>query len=155
MEKLIEALKSDNLDMRHAAVAQMAEQARENPDAVRQIIDALRVADMSSRWYLGRALLKTGPVVIPVLIGEAQTETDAGVLKYYGAVLASFGEVAISPLLSLFSSENAAARGMAGAALEKIGIPALDSLLVAAKSENQTVKICAGIVLMKLGVYKY
>ena len=92
---------------------------------------------------------------LQLLTAEAETEKDAGILKYYGAVLASFGETSVEPLLALFASENAAARGMAGAALEKIGEPALDPLLAAANSENQTVKICAGIVLMKLGVYNY
>lgn len=155
MEQLFNALKAEILDERHAAVAEMASLARENPAVTQQIITALRESDMSGRWYLGRALLKTGPAVIPILISEAEKETDSAVLKYYGAVLASFGKASVTPLLSLFSSENAAARGMAGAALEKIGEPALDALLEAAKSENQTVKICAGIVLMKLGVYNY
>ena len=155
MEKLFEALQAENLDDRHAAVAQMAEKARGDEAALAQIITALREADMNKRWYLGRALVKTGPSIIPTLVAEAEKEADAGVLKYYGAVLAFFGEAAVAPLLSLFASENAAARGMAGAALEKIGEPALQPLLDAAKSENQTVKICAGIVLMKLGVYQY
>lgn len=155
MEELLKAIKSENLDERHAAVSKMAERARENEEAVEEIISALRESDMSGRWYLGRALLKIGPSVIPVLIKEAETETEADVQKYFGAVLASFGKESVAPLVGLFSSENAAARGMAGAALEKIGEPALDSLLDAAKSENQTVKICAGLVLMKLGVYSY
>lgn len=155
MEALLSALKAENLDERHAAVAQMAERARENTDDLRQIITALRAADMNGRWYLGRALLKVGTPVIPVLIQEAESETDASVLRYYGAVLAAFGTHSVAPLLSLFASENAAARGMAGAALEKIGEPALDALLESAKSENQTVRLCAGIVLMKLGVYNY
>ena len=155
MEELFNALKSEKLDERHAAVSLMAERARENPEAAKQIVSALQEADMNGRWYLGRALVKTGPSVIPLLTAEAETEKDAGILKYYGAVLASFGETAVEPLLALFASENAAARGMAGAALEKIGEPALEPLLAAANSENQTVKICAGIVLMKLGVYNY
>ena len=155
MEELLKAIKSENLDERHAAVSKMAERARENPNASADIISALRKSDMSGRWYLGRALLKIGPSVIPVLIKEAETETEADVQKYFGAVLASFGKESVAPLVGLFSSENAAARGMAGDALEKIGEPALDSLLDAAKSENQTVKICAGLVLMKLGVYSY
>ena len=155
MEALLSALKAENLDERHAAVAQMAERARENTDDLRQIIAALRTSDLTGRWYLGRALLKVGTPVIPHLITEAETETDVSVLKYYGAVLASFGAESVAPLVALFSSENAAARGMAGAALEKIGEPALDALLESAKSENQTVRLCAGIVLMKLGVYNY
>ena len=155
MEELIKAVNAENLDDRHIAVSKMAELARESEEAAAKIISALRESDMSGRWYLGRALLKTGPSVIPVLIREAETETQADVQKYFGAVLASFGKESVAPLIGLFSSENAAARGMAGAALEKIGEPALDHLLEAAKSENQTVKICAGIVLMKLGVYSY
>jgi HEAT repeat protein len=155
MEELLKAIKAENLDERHAAVEKMAERARKSEEAAAQIISALREADMNGKWYLGRALLKTGPSVIPALIKEAETEPQADVLRYYGAVLASFGKESVAPLVGLFSSENAAARGMAGAALEKIGEPALESLLDAAKSDNQTVKICAGIVLMKLGVYSY
>jgi len=155
MEELFKAIKAENLDDRHAAVDTMVLRAQKNPEVIPQIIEALRESDMSGRWYLGRALLKTGPSVIPILIEEAKTETRADVQKYFGAVLAAFGKESVSSLVELFASENATARGMAGAALEKIGEPALDALLHAAKSENQTVKICAGIVLMKLGVYRY
>ncbi len=155
MDELIQALKSETLDERHAAVAAMAEKAKADPASITQIINALKAADMNTRWYLGRALVKIGRPVIPVIIDAAESESDMGVQKYFGAVLAAFGEAAVPPLIALFSSANPAARGMAGAALEKIGQPALDPLLEAAQSDNQTVKICAGLVLMKLGVYEY
>ena len=57
MEELFNALKSEKLEERHAAVSLMAERARENPEAAKQIVSALKEADMSARWYLGRALV--------------------------------------------------------------------------------------------------
>ncbi len=155
MEAIINQLQSQTLDERHAAVSVLSERARAEPESLAQLIAALKTADMNTRWYLGRALVKVGKPAIPKIIEASETETDMSVQKYFGAVLAAFGEAAVSPLLGLFKSQNPTARGMAGAALEKIGQPALDPLLEAAKSEDPTVRICAGLVLMKLGVYEY
>ncbi|MDO5846629.1 MAG: hypothetical protein Q4Q04_06875 [Methanocorpusculum sp.] len=155
-EELFTGIISENLDERHAAVEKIAAAYQTEPDAVfAAALSALRSGDLNSRWYIGRALIKMGEGVIPRLISAAESETDMNVQKYFGAVLAAFGARAVAALISLFASENAAARGMAGAALEKIGEPALDALLSAAHAENPTVRTCAGIVLMKLGVYEY
>lgn len=154
------AFSSPDLDARHVAVDAMANLAREALDAgdasvAKAVLSKLNDSDMNVRWYLGRALVRIGTPLIPIIVEAAESEADAGVQKYYGAIMAAFKDVSVTPLIKLFESENPVARGMAGAALEKIGEPALDPLLEAAKSENHTVKICAGIVLMKLGVYNY
>lgn len=155
MENLLRDLSSQDLDIRHKAEILIAERARGNPKIIQEIVRHIRGGDMNIRWYLSRSLIKAGDSVIPTLIEESEKETDATVQRYFGAVLATFKEKAVSPLISLFSSTNPLARGMAGAALEKIEQPALDALLEAAHSPDKTVQSCAGIVLMKLGVYKF
>ena len=52
MEELFNALKSEKLEERHAAVSLMAERARENPEAAKQIVSALKEADMSGRFRI-------------------------------------------------------------------------------------------------------
>ena len=155
MENLISDLSSPDLEVRHTAEVLLAEQARENPELIKKIVQKIREGDMNIRWYLSRSLIKTGETVIPVLIEESEKENDPTVQKYLGAILATFKEKAVAPLIGLFSSTNPLARGMAGAALEKIEEPALDALLKAAHSPEATVRACAGIVLMKIGVYQY
>ncbi|HJJ46903.1 MAG TPA: hypothetical protein O0X32_01400 [Methanocorpusculum sp.] len=155
MEDLINNLSSPNLDIRHKAEILIAEQIRENPEVIQIVIQKIRDGDMNIRWYLSRSLIIAGETVIPTLIAKSEKETDATVQRYLGAILATFKEKAVPSLISLFSSTNPLARGMAGAALEKIGQSAHDALLEAANSPNATVRSCAGIVLMKFGVYQY
>lgn len=152
---------SPDMAVRRAAEDVLAAGIVSSPAYIRDVIEAIRTGDVTSRWYLSRSLIKAGDLMnkgdglIPVLIEYASGEEDAEVLRYLGAVLASFGEKAVSPLISLFASENPKARGMAASALERIGQPALEELLAAAKSDNPSVRICAGIVLQKGGVYTY
>ncbi|MDO5847389.1 MAG: HEAT repeat domain-containing protein [Methanocorpusculum sp.] len=152
---------SPDMEVRRAAEDVLAAEIVSSPDRIGDVIEAIRMGDVTSRWYLSRALIKAGDIMngsddlIVALIGHAAGEEDSEVLRYIGAVLASFGEKAVSPLISLFSLENPKARGMAASALERIGQPALEELLAAAKSDNPSVRICAGLVLQKGGVYKY
>ena len=157
MKTYFEALKSENLDERHAAVEKLAEEAKKNPSVViPQINDALKAGDMNTRWYLGRALIKTGDDVVTQYICDfSEAETDIEIQKYYGAVLAAFGEDSILTLINLFESPNPTTRGMASAALVRIGTPAAPYLLEAAKSENPVVKLCVGMTLQKIGVFDY
>lgn len=152
---------SPEMEVRRAAEEVLAAEIVSSPGRIGDVIEAIRTGDVTSRWYLSRALIKAGSLMsgsddlIAVLIEYAAGEEDSEVLRYTGAVLASFGEKAVHPLISLFSSENPKARGMAASALERIGQPALEELLAAAKSENPAVRICAGLVLQKGGVFNY
>lgn len=152
---------SPEMEVRRAAEEVLAAEIVSSPGRIGEVIEAIRTGDVTSRWYLSRALIKAGDLMsgsddlIAVLIEHAAGEEDSDVLRYIGAVLASFGEKAVRPLISLFASENAKARGMAASALDRIGQPALDELLAAAKSENPAVRVCAGLVLQKGGVYRY
>jgi HEAT repeat protein len=153
---LLSRLTDADLKLRHEAVEQLATLARNDPDpVVPEIIAALKEADLNVRWYLGRALIRAGSLVIPFLTAASEEETDMAVQKYYGAVFAAFGEESIPTLVGMFSSENPTTRGMAAAALEKIGEPSLPSLLKAAKSPNGTVKLCAVLTLAKFQIYDY
>ena len=145
-----------DLKQRHEAVEELAELARNDPDpVVPKIIAALKEADLNVRWYLGRALIRVGPCVIPFLTAASEEETEMSVQKYYGAVFAAFGEEIVPTLIGLFASKNPTTRGMAAAALEKIGEPSLPSLMEAAKSPNGTVKLCAVLTLAKFQIYDY
>ena len=149
-------LSAEDLDQRHAAVKDLAALGKSEPDTIiPAIIAALKTGSMNHRWYLGRALIRIGPSVIPYLVAASEKETDMAVQKYYGAVFAAFGEEAVPTLIGLFSSNNPTTRGMAAAALEKIGEPSLPSLLKAAKSPNGTVKLCAVLTLAKFQIYDY
>jgi len=155
VNELVEAFSSPNLDVRHDAEIQMAALIWDTPSMVNEIISCLRLGNSDTRWYLSRALIKGGDMVIPLIINESKTEKDPVVQRYFGSILVAFGEKSVPYLIDIFSSDNALARGMAGAALEKIGDSSLNPLLKAAKSEDATVRSCAGIVLMKLGVYQF
>ncbi len=153
---VIARLSAEDLDQRHEAVMTLAGLRKEDPDkVVPEIIAALRTGSMNLRWYLGRALIRIGPSVIPFLVAASEKETDMAVQKYYGAVFAVFGPEAVSTLVGLFSSKNPTTRGMAAAALEKIGEASLPSLREAAKSSDVTVKSCAILTLAKFQVYDY
>jgi len=155
MNELFAAFSSPNLDVRHDAEVQIAVSIQNNPSIAKEVISRIRTENADTRWYLSRTLIKAGDIVIPLIINESRTEMDPIVQRYFGSILASFGEKSVPFLIDLFSSDNALARGMAGAALEKIGESSLEPLLKAAKSDDATVRSCAGIVLMKLGVYQY
>jgi HEAT repeat protein len=154
--ELIARLSAENLDQRHEAVMDLAALGKSDPDKViPEIIAALKTGSLNLRWYLGRALIRIGPSVIPFLVAASEHETDMSVQKYYGAVFAVFGPEAVSTLVGLFSSKNPTTRGMAAAALEKIGDPSLPLLKEAAKSQDVTVKSCAILTLAKFQVYDY
>ncbi|HJJ48931.1 MAG TPA: hypothetical protein O0X39_08105 [Methanocorpusculum sp.] len=157
MKELITALGSSNLDDRHKAVDKIAEEARKNPSVkIPEIIEALKAGTPDLRWYLGRALIKIGDETVTQYIIEfSEAETDLEIQKYYGAVLAAFGEDSILTLIGLFESPNPTTRGMASAALVRIGSPAAPYLLDAAKTDNPLVKLCVGMTLQKIGVFDY
>jgi len=155
MNELFAAFSSPDLEVRHGAEVQIAVLIQNNPSIAKEVISGIRTGNSDTRWYLSRTLIKAGDMVIPLIIAESKREMDPVVQRYYGSILASFGEKSVPYLIDLFSSENALARGMAGAALEKIGDASLNPLLNATKSDDATVRSCAGIVLMKLGVYQY
>lgn len=157
MKELIASLKSENLDERHAAVDKIAGLAKQNPAIyIPEINEALKTGDSDTRWYLGRALIKIGSETVTQYICDfSETETDLEIQKYYGAVLAAFGEDEILTLIGLFESPNPTTRGMASAALVRIGAPAAPFLLDAAKSDNALVKLCVGMTLQKIGVFTY
>lgn len=154
--EVIARLSAENLDQRHEAVMTLAALGKNDPGrVVPEIIAALKTGSMNLRWYLGRALIRIGPSVIPFLVAASENETDMAVQKYYGAVFAVFGPEAVSTLVGLFSSKNPTTRGMAAAALEKIGDASLPSLREAAKSQDAIVKSCAILTLAKFQVYDY
>ncbi|WP_319378110.1 HEAT repeat domain-containing protein [uncultured Methanocorpusculum sp.] len=153
---VIARLSAENLDQRHEAVMDLAALGKSDPETVvPEIISAFKTGSMNLRWYLGRALIRIGPSVIPFLVAASEKETDMSVQKYYGAVFAVFGPEAVSTLVDLFSSKNPTTRGMAAAALEKIGDPSIPSLKEAAKSSDVTVKSCAILTLAKFQIYDY
>lgn len=154
--ELFNRLKSESLDERHSAVDEIVKIAENNVEAeVPVIISELKKSDNDKKWYLGRALIKVGKSVIPLIISESLNESDMEIQKYYGAILASFGEDAVEPLVNLFACDNPTSRGMAAAALEKIGDPAVLALMEAVQSDNNNVRLCSGFVLVRLGVYDY
>ena len=155
MSDVFSDVKSSDMTVRRNAEDELVNMILQDSSIITTVLEEIRKGDVTSRWYLARALTKSGKPVIPVLISHAETEKDAVVQKYIGAVLASFKEAAVEPLVGLFSSENPLARGMAASALERIGQPSLDALLKAAQSDNPTVRICAGLVLQKGGIYDY
>jgi len=149
-------LSAEDLDRRHLAVSELAALGKSDPDTIiPEIIAALKTGTMNLRWYLGRALIRIGPSVIPFLVAASEEETDMAVQKYYGAVFAAFGEEVVPTLVGLFSSKNPTTRGMAAAALEKIGEPSLPSLMEATNSSDGTVKLCAALTLAKFQIYDY
>lgn len=149
-------LSAEDLNERHAAVQDLAALGKSDPDTIiPAIIAALKTGGLNLRWYLGRALIRIGPSVMPFLVAASQEETEMATQKYYGAVFAAFGEEAVPTLIGLFSSNNPTTRGMAAAALEKIGEPSLPPLMEAAKSPNGTVKLCAALTLAKFQIYDY
>ena len=146
---------SSDMAVRRTAECALTKLLVSEPSYIPDVLQEIRAGDVTSRWYLARALINAGDSVIPVLTAHSRGEEDINVQKYIGAVLASFGEKSVAPLISLFSAENPKARGMAAAALERIGQPALEGLLAAVKSENPMVRTCAGLVLQKGGVCRY
>ena len=115
------SLSDASLDVRHAAVEKIAAAGRADPGTVvPAVVSELRSGTLDTRWYLGRSLVKMGPDIIPLILEYAEVEKDMDIQKYFGAVLASFGEIAVSPLVSLFTSSNPMARGMASAVLERL-----------------------------------
>lgn len=153
---LLSRLTDADLKLRHEAVEQLATLARNDPDpVVPEIIAALKEADLNVRWYLGRALIRAGSLVIPFLTAASEEETDMAVQKYYGAVFAAFGEESIPTLVGMFASENPTTRGMAAAALEKIGEPSVPALVEAAHSEDMIISACAKLTLGKFQIYDY
>ena len=75
--------------------------------------------------------------------------------NYLGAVIASFGEIAVSPIVSLFTSSTPMARGMATAALERLEEKAVPALIEAALGDDPQVKLCAELTLTKLNIFDY
>ncbi|HJK50499.1 MAG TPA: hypothetical protein O0X67_00390, partial [Methanocorpusculum sp.] len=61
----------------------------------------------------------------------------------------------VSPLVSLFSSSNPMARGMASAALERLEEKAVPALIEAALGDDPQVKLCAELTLTKLNIFDY
>ena len=155
MSDVFADVKSSDMAVRRNAEDELVKLIAADSSIIKTVLEEIRTGDVTSRWYLARALTRSGKLVIPILISHAETERDAVVQKYIGAVLASFKDAAVDPLVALFSSENPQARGMAASALERIGQPSLDALLKAAQSDNPTVRICAGLVLQKGGIYDY
>lgn len=150
------AVSDASLDVRHAAVEKIAAAGREKPGSVVPVVIAeLRSGPLETRWYLGRSLVKMGPAITPILLEYAEMEQNMDIQKYFGAVLASFGETAIPSLISLFSSTNATARGMASAALERLEVKAVPALIEAALGDDPQVKLCAELTLTKLNVFDY
>jgi HEAT repeat protein len=151
-----DSLDDKSLDVRHAAVEKIVTAGKKNTNqVVPAVIAKLRISTLDTRWYLGRSLVKMGPGIIPIIIEYAELEEDTNVQKYFGAVLASFGEIAILPLISLFSSTNPATRGMAAAALERLGTKAIPTLIEASLGDDPQVKLCAELTLMKLNTFNY
>ncbi|HJJ36464.1 MAG TPA: HEAT repeat domain-containing protein [Methanocorpusculum sp.] len=144
-------VKSADMATRRAAETAIAEMLAADHGILPVIIENIRSGDMNSRWYLSRAVVHEGPQLIPDLIAYARTETDGDVLKYLGAILASFGAPAIDPLIGLFASDNAKVRGMAAAALERIGEPAVEPLVAASRSADPMTRQCALFILQKYG----
>lgn len=150
------ALSDTDLDVRHAAVEKIAAAGRTNPGQIVPVVIAeLRSGTLDTRWYLGRSLVKMGPEITPLLLEYAEMEKNMDVQKYFGAVLASFGEISVPPLISLFSSSNPTARGMASAALERLEAKAVPALIEAALGDDPQVKLCAELTLTKLNIFDY
>ena len=149
-------LGNESLDARHAAVDKIAAAGRQRPERIVPIVIAeLRNADVDTRWYLGRSLIYMGPGIIPVLLEYSEMEQDMDIQKYFGAVLAAFGETAVPFLVGVFGSQNPTTRGMASAALERIGQPAVPALVEAASGDDPQIKICAELTLNRLNVFEY
>ena len=150
------SLSDASLDVRHAAVEKIAAAGRADPGTVVPVvISELRSGTLDTRWYLGRSLVKMGPDIIPLILEYAEVEKNMDIQKYFGAVLASFGEIAVPPLVSLFSSSNPMARGMASAALERLEEKAVPALIEAALGDDPQVKLCAELTLTKLNIFDY
>ena len=152
----IASLSDASLDVRHAAVEEIAAAGRaDTASVVPVVVTALRDGTLDTRWYLGRSQVKMGPGIIPLILEYAQTEQNMDVQKYFGAVLASFGDEAVPVLISLFASDNPFARGMASAALERLEAKAVPALIEAALGEDPQIKLCAELTLTKLNVFDY
>ncbi|MDV0443181.1 hypothetical protein [Methanorbis rubei] len=150
------SLNDESLEVRHAAVDAIAEVGRAAPEKIVPIVIAeMPDATLDTRWYLGRSLVKMGPGIIPIILEYAEIEQNMDIQKYYGAVLSSFGEDAVPSLISLFSSTNPTARGMASAALERLEAKAVPALVGAANGRDQQVKLCAELTLAKLHIFEY
>ena len=149
-------LSAEDLDLRHAAVEELAARGKIDSDTIiPQIIAELKTGNMNIRWYLGRALIAIGPSVTPYLRAASEKETDMAIQKYYGAIFAAFGEGSVPELIDMFSSKNPTTRGMAAASLEKIGEPCIPALMAAANCSNGTVKSCAALTLAKFQIFEY
>ncbi|MDR0439288.1 MAG: hypothetical protein LBH02_03605 [Methanocalculaceae archaeon] len=143
-----------SLATRHAAVEEIATIGRANPkQIVHDVITELKSSTLDIRWYLGRSLVKMGPEIIPLILEHAEMEKDMDVQKYFSAILASFDEIAIPPLISLFLSTNPTARGMASMALEQLETKAIPALIEATHNDDPQVKLCAELTLMKLNIF--
>lgn len=151
MSDPFEDVKSADMQTRRDAETRIAAMLAEDHALLAVIIENIRSGDMNSRWYLSRAVVHEGPGIIPELIGYARTEPEADVLKYLGAILASFGEPAVEPLIGLFACDDAKVRGMAAAALERIGEPAVAPLVAASETADPVTRQCALFILQKLG----
>ncbi|HJJ98908.1 MAG TPA: hypothetical protein O0X23_01680 [Methanocorpusculum sp.] len=152
----LSALSDADLDVRHAAVEKIAAVGRTDPgEVVPAVIAKLRSGTIDIRWYLGRSLVKMGPEITPLLLEYAKMEKNMDVQKYFGAVLASFGDVSVPPLISLFTSSNPTARGMASAALERLGPRAAPALIEVAFGDDPQVRPCAELTLTKLSIFDY
>ena len=150
------ALSDADLDVRHAAVEKIAAAGRANPGQIVPVVIAeLRSGTLDTRWYLGRSLVKMGPEITPLLLEYAEMEKNMDIQKYFGAVLASFGDTSVPALISLFSSSNPTTRGMASAALERLEVRAVPALIEAALGDDPQVKLCAELTLTKLNIFDY
>ncbi|MDR3101907.1 MAG: HEAT repeat domain-containing protein [Methanocalculaceae archaeon] len=145
-----------SLNVRHAAVEEIATVGRVYPgDVVPAVIAELIKATPDRCWYLGRSLVKMGAVIIPIMLKYAELEENMDVQKYFGAVLASFGDAAILPLISLFSSANPMTRGMVSAALVQLEATAVPALIRAAQDDDPQIKLCIELTLTKLHIFDY
>jgi len=151
MSDPFEEVKSESMLIRRGAETKITEMLIADKEILPKIIENIRTGDVNSRWYLARAIIRYGPAIIPELVQLLEHETDSYVLKYSGAVLATFGEPAVKSLIKLFSCDNAKLRGMAAAALERIGGPAVESLVMATESGDELTRQCASFILQKLG----
>lgn len=151
MSDPFEDVRSESMQTRREAETAIATMIAADHSILPTVLENIRTGDVNSRWYLARSIMRCGPSIIPELITQIKHETDSSILKYSGAVLATFGEPAVDQLIKLFSSDNAKLRGMAAAALERIGGPAVDALVRASESDDEITRQCASFVIQKLG----
>ncbi len=100
---------------------------RFGPDAIPELMKALRSSDAAHQCWAAATLVKIGPAAVPALTASIGTDSTS-VCWLAAKALAQIGTAAVPNLLTILANPNATVRWVAADILAQIGGDALPSL---------------------------